>query len=107
MEKNRVVTTAAEMPGTRTLVASGRAQKKFFDIAIVEPESLRRCTADEIGEIWLMGPSVAQGYWNHPEETAQAFQAYLADIGTGPFLRTGDLGFIKDGELFVTGRLKI
>src|SRR5262249_4037253 len=51
-------------------------------------------------------PCVARGYWNRPEETEQTFRAYLADSGEGPFLRTGDLGFLHDGELFVTGRLK-
>ncbi len=49
---------------------------------------------------------MAQGYWNRPEETERTFRAYLKDTGEGPFLRTGDLGFIQDGELFVTGRLK-
>jgi acyl-CoA synthetase (AMP-forming)/AMP-acid ligase II len=59
-----------------------------------------------VGEIWVSSPSVAQGYWNRPEETERTFRAYLADTGEGPFLRTEDLGFLKDGELFVTGRLK-
>ena len=54
----------------------------------------------------MSAPSVAQGYWNRPEETELTFHAYLADTGEGPFLRTGDLGFLGDGELFVTGRLK-
>jgi acyl-CoA synthetase (AMP-forming)/AMP-acid ligase II len=49
---------------------------------------------------------VTEGYWNQPEDTERACRAYLKDTGEGPFLRTGDLGFIKDGELFVTGRLK-
>ena len=49
--------------------------------------------------------SVAQGYWNHPDLSAETFQAYLSD-GVGPFLKSGDLGFVRDGELFVTGRLK-
>ena len=61
---------------------------------------------DRIGEIWVSGPSVAQGYWRDAEETEQTFRAYLNDTGDGPFLRTGDLGFLQDGELFVTGRLK-
>ena len=59
-----------------------------------------------MGEIWVAGPSVTQGYWNRPEETERACRACLKDTGEGPFLRTGDLGFMKDGELFVTGRLK-
>jgi acyl-CoA synthetase (AMP-forming)/AMP-acid ligase II len=70
---------------------------------------LRAITNDahpEVGEIWVSSPSVAQGYWNQPEETKRTFQAYLAATGEGPFLRTGDLGFLQEGELFVTGRLK-
>jgi acyl carrier protein len=54
----------------------------------------------------VSGPSVAQGYWNRPEATQHDFSAYLAGTEEGPFLRTGDLGFLDDGELFVTGRLK-
>src|SRR5208282_2338591 len=60
----------------------------------------------EVGEIWVSGASVTHGYWNRPEETERACRAYLKDTGEGPFLRTGDLGFVRDGELFVTGRLK-
>src|SRR5262249_34007705 len=59
-----------------------------------------------VGEIWVAGPSVAKGYWNRPDETERTFRAFLRDTGDGPFLRTGDLGFVQDGELFVTGRLK-
>ncbi len=75
-------------------------------IVIADPVSLRRCPTDQVGEIWVAGPSVAQGYWNRPAETVKTFRAYLADTAEGPFLRTGDLGFLRDGELFVTGRLK-
>ena len=53
------------------------------------------------------GASTTQGYWNNPDETAHTFGARLADTGDGPFLRTGDLGFVKDGEVFVTGGSKI
>ena len=60
---------------------------------------------EKLGEIWLQGASVAQGYWGNEEATKETFQAYTAD-GQGPFLRTGDLGFMKDGELYVVGRLK-
>ncbi len=75
-------------------------------VIIVDPESLTHCPADQVGEIWIAGPSVARGYYNRIEETRETFQAYLPDTGEGPFLRTGDLGFIKDCELFVTGRIK-
>ena len=60
----------------------------------------------QVGEIWVSGPHIARGYWNHAEETERTFQAFLPDTGEGPFLRTGDLGFTHDGELFVSGRLR-
>ena len=75
------------------------------EVAIADPETLTRVADDGVGEIWVKGESVAQGYWNQPEKTEETFKAYLAD-SEGPFLRTGDLGFIRDNELFVTGRLK-
>ena len=75
-------------------------------IVIVHPETLRCCAPDEIGEIWVSSGSVAQGYWNRPEETEHTFRAHVADTGEGPFLRTGDLGFSRDDELFITGRVK-
>src|SRR5262249_13529169 len=77
-------------------------------IAIVDPESLIECQDGDVGEIWVQGSSVAAGYWNKPEESMTVFQAKLrgTDRRSGRFLRTGDLGVIKDGELFVTGRIK-
>src|SRR5262249_1181839 len=76
------------------------------EVLIADPVSLTRCLPQQVGEIWVSSPCVAQGYWNRSEETEQTFRAYLADSGKGPFLRTGDLGFLHDGELFITGRLK-
>ena len=76
------------------------------EIVIADPEQQTCCKHDRIGEIWIAGPSVAQGYWNRSEDSEQTFQARLADTGEGPYLRTGDLGFIHAGQLFVTGRLK-
>jgi amino acid adenylation domain-containing protein len=75
-------------------------------VRIVEPERQTYCGPDEIGEIWVSGPSVAQGYWCRAEATTQTFRAYITGTDDGPYLRTGDLGFVKDGELFITGRLK-
>jgi acyl-CoA synthetase (AMP-forming)/AMP-acid ligase II len=75
-------------------------------LVIVEPEHCRPLPDGEIGEIWLAGPSVAQGYWNLPDETHRTFGAMLAGSGEGPFLRTGDLGFVHDGQLFIAGRRK-
>jgi acyl-CoA synthetase (AMP-forming)/AMP-acid ligase II len=75
-------------------------------ILIACPHTLTECAPGNEGEIWISGPSVAGGYWNRPEETERTFRASLADSAEGPFLRTGDLGFLRDGELFVTGRIK-
>lgn len=87
------------------LVGNGGAPPGH-EIVIVDPEQQTLCKGEEIGEIWISGPSVAQGYWNRPGDSEQTFRARLADTGEGSFLRTGDLGFIHAGQLFVTGRLK-
>lgn len=105
LERNCVIAGARGKDETRTFVGCGQSLGDQ-EIMIVHPETLTRCSQDEVGEIWIAGPSVAQGYWDRPEETKRTFQAYLAGTGQGPFLRTGDLGFLKDGELFITGRLK-
>jgi len=75
------------------------------DIRIIDPDTHVVCRENQVGEIWVAGPSVAQGYWGAPDKTRETFQAYLA-TNEGPFLRTGDLGFIENGRLYVTGRLK-
>jgi acyl-CoA synthetase (AMP-forming)/AMP-acid ligase II len=74
-------------------------------VLVVEPERGHPCEPGCVGEIWVSSPSVAQGYWNRPEETTRTFDA-RTDRGEGPFLRTGDLGYLQDGDLYVTGRLK-
>jgi acyl transferase domain-containing protein/acyl-CoA synthetase (AMP-forming)/AMP-acid ligase II len=74
-------------------------------VAIVDPATCVPVPDGAEGEIWVSSPSVARGYWNKPEATAEAFAATTTD-GDGPFLRTGDLGFMEGGELFVTGRIK-
>lgn len=73
---------------------------------IVNPDTCLRCLQGQVGEIWVKGASVAQGYWNREEPTAQTFAATLGDTGEGPFLRTGDLGVIHHDEPFIVGRLK-
>lgn len=75
-------------------------------IEIVDPETMTRSQPDRVGEIWIKGSAVARGYWNRQEENAAAFGGRLADTGEGPYLRTGDLGFVRHGNLFVVGRLK-
>ncbi len=91
--------------GVRPVVSCGHPVGET-EVVIVDPETFKRCDPDEVGEIWLADQSVAKGYWNKPEATNQTFGAHLALTGEGPYLRTGDLGFVEDGELFVTGRLK-
>ncbi|HEX9254550.1 MAG TPA: AMP-binding protein, partial [Candidatus Angelobacter sp.] len=105
LEKNRIAFANEDSPGARMLVASG-AVGPGMDVEIVEPVSGRRCSPDQIGEIWVAGPSVAMGYWKCPQETEQVFKVELAEAGEHRFLRTGDLGFMRDGYLFITGRLK-
>ena len=92
-------------PHSATLVSCGQLYPEQNTI-IVDPTSRRRCLPDQIGEIWISGPNVTHGYWNKPDASSETFQAYLSDTGEGPFLRTGDLGFIQNGELIVTSRLK-
>ena len=74
-------------------------------VNIVNPETGSECNEDEVGEVWLSGPSIAGGYWNRLEESENTFNATLA-TGEGPFLKTGDLGFMHAGELFLVGRVK-
>jgi acyl-CoA synthetase (AMP-forming)/AMP-acid ligase II len=105
LEHNGIAEASDAAQNVRTLVGCGCAMP-HTKVVITHPESKVACAAGEIGEIWVSSPSVAQGYWNRPEESERTFDACLADTGEGPFLRTGDLGFLRDGELFVTGRLK-
>jgi acyl-CoA synthetase (AMP-forming)/AMP-acid ligase II len=105
LEAAQVVVAESAAPARR-MVGCGRVVPGQR-LEIVHPESRRRVAEDKIGEIWVQGPSVARGYWEKPEATAEVFGARLADDPeAGVFLRTGDLGFVRDGELFVTGRLK-
>jgi acyl-CoA synthetase (AMP-forming)/AMP-acid ligase II len=103
--QNRVAPAAPREKDARMLVGCGQAPPGQ-EVVIADPQSLTRCTPGHVGEIWVSGPSVARGYWDRPEETGRTFGAYLADTGEGPFLRTGDLGFLEGGQLFVTGRSK-
>ena len=102
--KHRAVNTNGSGAEARRLVSCGApfCEQK---VIVVNTDTLTECAPGEIGEIWISGDSVAGGYWNNPEATAYTFNACLADSDES-FLRTGDLGFLSDGELYVTGRLK-
>jgi amino acid adenylation domain-containing protein len=95
----------SEDGGVKSVVSCGQPAQGST-VTIVDPESLVPSQPNQIGEIWVSGPSVARGYWNLPVETQHTFQAQAAGNTEQSFLRTGDLGFLRDGELFVTGRLK-
>lgn len=90
--------------GAETELVESGAPVDGMDVAIVDPATGQRAAADRIGEIWLRGENVATGYWNDPEATRETFGKVL-DGGPG-WMRTGDLGAVVDGRLYVTGRLK-
>ncbi|MCB0167536.1 MAG: amino acid adenylation domain-containing protein, partial [Anaerolineae bacterium] len=114
---NQISPAVQEAAAGPTLVSCGHSWLGQH-LVIANPETCHPCSEGEIGEIWAAGPSIAQGYWQQPDETQSAFHAYLASSAsskqiedttgdyTGPFLRTGDLGFLQEDQLFVTGRLK-
>jgi acyl transferase domain-containing protein/acyl-CoA synthetase (AMP-forming)/AMP-acid ligase II/acyl carrier protein len=104
LERHRVEPIVADDRDAHTLVSCGLALGGQR-VEIVDPETRTPCPPDRPGEIWVSGPSVAQGYWQRPEETEQSFGARTA-AGDGAFMRTGDLGFLRDGELYITGRIK-
>ena len=104
LQRHRVEHVAADDAKGLAVVSCGRAVEQ--EVAIVDPHTCRRCEPTGVGEIWVRGASVAQGYWNNPRDSAATFEARLADSGDDPYLRTGDMGFIHDGELFITGRVK-
>lgn len=105
LEERRAVPCPPDSPNARRLVGCGRVLPDE-EIRIVDPD---RCVAlddGRVGEIWVRSPSVGLGYWNKPNETREIFGARLDGDDPGTWLRTGDLGFLHEGELFVTGRIK-
>jgi len=104
LEQHNVVMQANDEKGGRILVSSGRSRLDNRAI-IVDPQTATALGPQKIGEVWVYGPSVARGYWNRPEQSRETFQAKITNSDT-PHLRTGDLGFMYDGNLFVTGRIK-
>ncbi|BDT92377.1 acyl-CoA synthetase [Nocardia sputorum] len=94
-----------ESPDGRRIVSSGLVDPD--GVAVVDPVTCRLCAPGRVGEIWLTGASVADAYWSRPPELDGTFGAVIADRPeAGPYLRTGDLGFVVEGELYVTGRRK-
>jgi acyl carrier protein len=105
IDQRRVQPCDPNAENARELTGCGRVLPEER-VAIVDADMLNELPPGRIGEIWVQSGSVAQGYWNKPEATQANFHAYIAGSNEGPFLRTGDLGFFHEGQLFVTGRLK-
>ncbi|NMY25586.1 non-ribosomal peptide synthetase [Pseudomonas sp. WS 5021] len=89
-------------PGQGSAIMSCGSSQPEHGVLIVEPHTLAELADNCIGEIWATGPSIAHGYWRNPEATAKTFVQHAGRT----WLRTGDLGFMRDGEVFITGRLK-
>ena len=104
LAQNRVEPLPDDAPNARRLVGCG-APVSSLVVVIVDPETLAPLPPDRVGEIWVAGDSVGQGYWHDPKKTAATFHARRSDTGEGPFLRTSDLGFVHDSQLYITGRL--
>lgn len=105
LERGQVVVGKPTAGAGRPLVSCGRVAPGS-ELVIVDPDSGAPCPPNRVGEIWIAGPHVARGYWEEPEATDRMFRARIGVDGKGPFLRTGDLGFLREGQLFVTGRIK-
>jgi acyl-CoA synthetase (AMP-forming)/AMP-acid ligase II len=106
LREGKAVPAAADAP-SRLLVSCGYASADHCRVMIVDPVTRIECSAGHVGEIWVSGSSVAQSYWGKPDETREVFGARIARSDDGPFARSGDLGFMLDHELFVTGRLGV
>ena len=105
LEKNQVLEIAEETSGSKAIVGCGR-QWLDTEVLIVNPETLTPCQPHEVGEIWVLGSGIGKGYWEQKQETKDTFQGLLKGTKSPEYLRTGDLGFLQNGELYITGRLK-
>lgn len=105
LERGHAEPVAGDAEGRSTGLVGCGVPHPRVRMLVVDPDTRKECGAGEVGEIWISGTVVNQGYWNRPEQTAETFGGYLAD-GSGPFLRTGDLALWHDGDLVVCGRLK-
>ncbi len=103
-ENNEIHLVPPGTPGERVVASCGSTVMDTV-VAIADPSSFDRLPSCRVGEMWVKGTTVAQGYWNNPDATETTFRARLSD-GDGPYLRTGDLAFELDGEIYLCGRLK-
>jgi len=106
LEENRVVMTQADGKSRARCLVSNGTIIADTQVAIVDPETHAVLPEDRVGEIWITGPGVGRGYWNRAAESLEVFAANTANDPASAYLRSGDLGFMHDGELYVCGRLK-
>ena len=105
LTEDKVVTVTEDTPNAKSAVSCGHTWLGD-EVIIVDPETKVERAEDEVGEIWARGNGIAQGYWQREEQTESTFNAILPDKPDKTYLRTGDLGFIKDNEVYITGRIK-
>jgi acyl-CoA synthetase (AMP-forming)/AMP-acid ligase II len=105
LEQHKITPVEAKSPDCRHLVGVGFPWLDT-EVKIVHPEKLTTCAEDEVGEIWVSGSSVTKGYWRNEKETRESFFATIRNSNEVPYLRTGDLGFFHQDELYISGRLK-
>lgn len=105
LDERRVKIVSPDDSAARELVGCG-VVLPGQEIAIVDPETRKRLPTDRIGEIWISSPTVGQGYWNKPDVSQSTFRAKIEGEDGKTFLKTGDLGFLLEGQMFVTGRIK-
>ena len=105
LTEDKVVAVTSEHPDSKAVVSCGHTWLGD-EIIIVNPETKILCEGDRVGEIWAAGAGIGKGYYQREEQTENTFQATLVNNPDKTYLRTGDLGFIKDGELYITGRIK-
>jgi len=106
LENNQIVEAEKDSENYQEFVGCGHVLLDT-EVKIVDPESCLECGENQVGEIWVSGSSIAQGYWQQAEKTIATFQAKLANTtDERNFLRTDDRGFLRAGELFITGRIK-
>lgn len=103
LHKN-IVTPASD--GDTIEIVSCGLPLKDQEIIIVQPDTLVVLPEMQVGEVWIRGDNVARGYWNRPDATRETFQGYTTEPQGGPYLKSGDLGFFRDNELYITGRIK-
>ena len=103
--RNQVRVVEGGTENARNLVSSGKPITGT-EVRIVDPSTRREVPADTLGEVWVRGLGVTLGYWNRPVETEEVFHARIEGVEGDPFMRTGDFGFLHDGNLYLTGRLK-